>query len=149
MKSENKVLIYAMLSYMMPILAFGDFSVFDSFLGKFCYNYVTLSISIPVLFFLLKRKSKGKKFQYYLTCVLLGVFMSTFRLLPFSTHSNDTLMGLSFTGSNIIGYWICFLSFISFYMRYKTLVEIKYKNDFLNDPILINRDEKINKILNF
>jgi len=147
MIKKYRIVIYAMLAYILPVLAFGNFEILDGPLGKFRYNYITIGVSIPILIFLLIKKSRRKKLEYYLTCILLGITMTLFRMSPFTIYSNETIMNISFIGSNIVAYWICFLAFISFYISYKTHCEILYKSQFLNDPILIKRDEKIDKIL--
>lgn len=149
MKKENKILILIALSYLIPVLTFGNFDIIDGPFGKFCYNYIALGVSLPVLFFMVVKKSRRKQFDYYLMCILLAMFISIFKLKPFTLASNKTLLGLSFPFSNIIGYWVCFFTFAFLYMMYKQAREDRYKQEFSNDPVLIQRDEKIDKILNW
>lgn len=132
-----------MLSWGLPIIFFGSF--------ENSINYIIFPISLLILLFTSKKKFKNDNIGYYLSCFIIGTFYGTFKLSPFFNYSNKfnilDSFGLSFYGSNIIGYWISFLSFIILYLLYKLECKKSIMKEFGNDEKRIIRESKINSII--
>lgn len=139
MKRENKILIIGMTLYVIPIILFGNFSDYMS--------YIFLIVSIMTIYHYFYRKPLNKKYSSLLHGLILGVTLSLFGLSPFIIHINKTLLKVSFTYSNILGYWISLMAPIITSPVYHEIKKARIASEFDGDQKKIERDEKIDSLL--
>lgn len=139
MKKENKVLIIGMSLYVIPIILFGNFSHYMS--------YIFLIASIAAIYHYFYRKSLNKKYVPWLSGLILGITLSLFNLSPFIVHVNKTLLSVSFGYSNILGYWISLIAPIVTSPIYHEIKKNRIISEFDGDQKKIEREEKINSII--
>lgn len=93
-------------------------------------------------------KSKDRKFDSYINGALLGLFLGMYGLNTFSMQINKSIIDISFTYSNILGYWVSFLSYFLLHSIYRHKIKEKQLKEFDYDWTKIEREQKIDAILN-
>lgn len=135
---ESKYIILGLALYLIPILLFGDF--------RNVYQWILLPITIFILYW--RMKSKDRKFDSYINGALLGLFLGMYGLNTFSMQINKSIIDISFTYSNILGYWVSFLSYFLLHSIYRHKIKEKQLKEFDYDWTKIEREQKIDAILN-
>lgn len=137
-KETIKYIVIGLTLYLLPVLLFGDFSSI--------YQY----ISLPIILFILYQRmiSRERKFDAYINGALLGLFLTIYHLCPFSIYVNNSIIGLTFTYSNIVGYWVSFLSYYISHTTYRFKNKELLLKKFDYDWTKIEREQKIDSILN-
>lgn len=140
MKKETSLLTLAILFYIVPILAFGNFSSI--------YQWIFLPLFSLVIHNRFTKKVKSEKISGYLTCMIISISISIWNLDPFYLHINHTIVKLSITYGNILGYWLCLMGSYITGSEYRRLKVELTKKEFGYDEKKLDRDKKIDNIIN-
>lgn len=133
---QKLYIILAFSLYTTSILLFGD-------LSSLC-QIVSFPLSIILLYLNTYRETK---YSSLIDGIILGIFSGVFRLSPFSAHINKTIIEISFSWSNILGYWISLVGYLTFILLYRKAKKLKLYEDFNYDNKKILRNERIDRIL--
>ena len=139
MYKEKNLLILLMIFYIVPILMFGDFT-----------DLVRVSIfvlSIPFMYYRFTKNYKKEKVGEYINAAIVGCILGIMWMYPFSVHINKSIIRLTFTYANILGYWLGITGVIITSSIYRETKTHRLSKEFYEDPVKIIRDEKIKTIL--
>ena len=126
----NYYLYLAINSYILPCILFGNLTL---------PNSIYLVISTIVLGLLIRYKSTQKKRALeYIYTMIEGASLSTFGI---------TVFGHTSVQYNTLIYFTSAISFIILSSVYRNKKRQEYLKQFENNPISLQRDERINEIL--
>jgi hypothetical protein len=136
-KKYNQYLLITFLSYLLPVLIFGHWNVF---------NAIYFPISILIFYYLLNHKLiDGKKWPEYVTSGLQGFSVSIFGISILGMTMKGSLVQISFY-SGILVYLLSCIPFVIFSEKYRKEKKRDYDSSFTDEKSK-ERDKKINKIL--
>lgn len=138
MKESIKYLLLSMSSILIPILLFGYWDI---------KNQIIILPLIILFIFLINLKSiEGKSWPVILYSALHGYTMGSYGI-SFLTKPGLNNPGYTFSPWNSIIFIISFILFSYFSTKCRLKKKREYEIEFQDNPILIDRDKKINKIL--
>lgn len=147
----KKYIFLGLLLYTLPVLAFGDFSSI--------YQYLFLPVILFTLYWRMASltncmtyrpgtyQSKKNSMRTFINGAILGFSLQLYGLTPFYSHVNNSIVELSFTYSNVLGYWVSFLSYFYMYEIYKVKFRENQLQEFNYNWTKIEREQRINSIL--
>ena len=137
-KLKNSTITF-LLSYILPVIFFGKFNN--------NWSYLIFISTIGLLTFFLMENPIKNKIQYYITCMILSFSLPYFDIHAFNYYTNKQMIGATFTLRNLI-YWISMIICGLSYLFYKTEVVEEFEREFNHDEKRMERENKINKIMN-
>jgi hypothetical protein len=139
MKSKT-YLVLSILSYVLPVIIFGHWSIYGSIYFLF---------SILTLVFLINLKAiEGKDWPTWIYSAFHGMSLAIFGITICGFSQTGTLISLSNYHWGILVYLCSSLPFILLSQHYRSVKKIDYEKSFEGNMAAIERDKKINKILN-
>jgi len=147
-KKYNQYLLVTFLSYILPVVIFGHWNIFNS---------IYFPISILLFYYLLNYKViyDVKSAEYLsvvnftstgiLACALQGLSVSIFGISVFGMTMQGTLVQIS-VYSGILVYLLSLIPFIIFSEKYRREKKKEYELSFIDEKSK-ERDININKIL--
>lgn len=138
MKESIKYLLLSMSSILIPILLFGYWDI---------KNQIIILPLIILFIFLINLKSiEGKSWPVILYSALHGYTMGSYGISFLGEKVYPGLFNPGFVWNSII-FIISFILFSYFSTKCRLKKKREYEIEFQDNPILIDRDKKINKIL--
>lgn len=140
MKKSTKILILGLICYVIPVLLFGNYTGYKS---------IIFLLSIVVIWWrFIKKDSKNKYLpDLIVISAFLGLFLGTFGLSPFKSYINESTLKISISYADIFGYWLSLISVTQLHDKFRSVRKIENLEEFNNDSLRLERDEKIRSIL--
>jgi len=143
-KFSTKYFIGGLLTYIIPILIFGDI--------RKPYVISTFIVSLPIIYYLVHKEFKinflqGNSKLSLVAFLSISIFLSLTGLSPFDGHINKGIVTIGIRYANVFGYWLSYISTTFLFERYLINKNIEKMAEFENDVVRMERDNKIDKIL--
>ena len=137
LKKYNQYLVITFLSYILPIVVFGNWSV---------YNGIYFPISLFLIYFTINYKLiEGKQWPEYLASGFHGLSVSMFGISIFGMTMQGSMVQISIY-SGILVYLLSSISFVIFSEKFRREKKKDYDLSFTDEKSK-ERDIKLNKIL--
>lgn len=140
MKKQNYYFMLALLFYILPVVLFGDIYNIT--------NIVVFIISILGISFFVNYKSlEDKEWPTYFYCFLHGASISLLGLSVFGIKVENPMISISVNLQSIPAI-VSIIGFVLFAKMYRVRKRLEYLKQFEGNNISLNRDQKINQIIN-
>lgn len=135
-----KYLIFALLSYMAPVILFGNIYTLN--------NTIVLVFSTLLISFFINFKAiDGKDWPTYVYSFIHGASLSILGISILGITVKNPMISISVKLESIPAI-ISIIGFITFSKLYREQKRLEYLKQFEGNNILLNRDQKINQIIN-
>lgn len=140
MKKSTKILILGLLCYVIPVALFGNYSG---------YRSIIFILTTGLIWWRFTKKDSKNKYltDSIVTSAFLGFCLGTLSLSPFASYINESTIKISISYADIFGYWFSLISVGQLHDKFKSVRKIENLEDFNNDSLRLERDEKIRSIL--
>lgn len=132
--TKNKIFSVTILVYSFIGILFGDLNPFK--MGIFI-------LSIPLLAYCIKKEKKIFKIDS--ASFIVPFFIGIPDLSPIFLRNTNSI--ISFTGSNIVAWWISIILVTFLYMKYNSILTEERLKDYTTNPKRFLRNKAIDKIL--
>ena len=136
----KKHFILALVFYILPVILFGNIYTLN--------NTIVLVVSTLLISFFINFKAiDGKDWPTYVYSFIHGASLSILGISILGITVKNPMISISVKLESIPAI-ISIIGFITFSKLYRERKRLEYLKQFEGDNILLNRDQKINQIIN-